>query len=343
MSARASLDEALAAGPPEPSSIAGAEAAAPAAGEPLPPLGLAASLWALARSLRPKQIIKNLLIFTPAIFSARVSRTWIFDGGVLLRLTTTFVLFSLMVGCTYIVNDWFDRDVDRAHPDKRHRALAAGRLSPALALGFAGAGIALALGLQLGLRDRVVGVAFAGYLVTTLAYSLVLKRLVILDIMTIATLFMLRPFLGALDIGVPGSMWFSSCVGSGALLIATSKRLHEHRLMTRAHGPVAVRAVVHEYSESLLFMLLAVSTIGALLTYCLFALDEAPRALALTIPIVIYGVFRFLYLVLNCDIGGAPEQALLRDRPLLTTVSLWTVCALAIYYRLGAAHGLGGH
>jgi 4-hydroxybenzoate polyprenyltransferase len=168
--------------------------------------------------------------------------------------------------------------------------------------------------------------------VITLSYSFWLKRMVIIDIMTIAGLFVLRAYIGCLDMNVPLSMWFLSCIGSGALLIATCKRHHEYKLVASGVvGGASARSVMKEYNDELLLLLMAVATVGALLTYTFFSLNEAPPAFGLTIPLVIFGLFRFLYLALVRGVAGTPELTLMRDVPLLVTLALWTVMILLVY------------
>jgi 4-hydroxybenzoate polyprenyltransferase len=295
-------------------------------------------LLALIRCLRPKQFVKNFLIFAPAMF-AHGSR-WILNPDVFLSLLATFSLFSLMAGSTYIINDYVDLERDRVNPSKKQRPMAAGQISPKLALAFSAIAIPSVLVVQFLFRNRAVAIGFLAYLVITLLYSYVLKHLVIIDVMTIATLFVLRAYIGCLDLDVPISMWFLSCVANLALFIATVKRHHELRLVKK--GDVAegeARAVIREYNEELVIMLMAVTTVGALLTYTFFSLNEAPANFGYSIPFVFYGLFRFHYLALVRGVGGTPEVTLLRDRPMLVAVFGWLVLLLVIYARVH--HGGG--
>jgi len=290
------------------------------------------SARALIRCLRPKQFVKNALIFAPGIFSGRTSSKWILDPQVFLSLFTTFLLFSLLAGSTYIINDYLDLDLDRKNPAKRNRPMAAGQISPRVALTFALVAIPSVLAFQTFFRNWRVGAAFLVYLVLTLFYSFVLKHLVIFDIMTIATLFILRSYIGCLDLEVPISMWFLSCVGSLAMFIAVVKRHHELGLVQKAVVSSAdARAVIAEYNEPLVFMIMTLSTMGALLTYVFFAVNEAPSGFGYSIPFVVFGILRFLYLALVRGVGGTPELTLMRDRPLVVTVALWTMLLLFIY------------
>jgi 4-hydroxybenzoate polyprenyltransferase len=307
--------------------VAGALETATAAG------GVARTIYALVRALRPRQFIKNALLFSPAFFAPRTSNQWILNPSVFGSLCGTFALFCLLAGSTYIINDCIDLPRDRNNPEKCHRPIAAGQLSLPLAVTVAIIGITSSMGLQF-LRNWRSGLGFLAYFIITLTYSFLLKRMVIIDILTIAALFVLRGFVGCLDLDVTASMWFLSCVGNVALFVATSKRFHEvHLLNTNAIEAKAVRSVVREYNHDLLLMLLGVSAMGAILTYTLFSLHDAPPGFGFTIPFVVYGMFRFLYLVLVRGLGGTPEVTLLKDRPLLATVGVWALTLLLIYYR----------
>lgn len=299
---------------------------------------------AFCRSLRPKQFTKNLLIFVPAVFAPRVARVSILDPSTAMSLLATAIGFSLFCGFTYVINDCIDVKRDRANPLKRGRPIAAGLLPVPLALSVSIAGIVAILGHQFGARAHLVGLAFFAYLLLTLAYSLVLKRVAIVEIMVIATLFVMRPYIGGVVIGVEPSMWFSCCLGSGALLIAASKRHHEvSQVRDGAVASLEARAVLREYSPELLTLFMVLGATGALLTYVMFALVEGPSGLALTIPFVVYGVLRYLQLVMVRGLGGAPEAALLRDRPLLVSVCLWTSMVLGIYFRVAYVRGVFQH
>lgn len=291
-------------------------------------------LLALARCLRPKQHVKNGLVFAPAIFAARTSNVWILDPHTLLYMVELFALLSLMAGCTYIINDFVDLESDRRNPDKRRRPMASGEINPKLALSIAVVVIPVVLIYVYLAHGLWVGTAFLSYLCVTVCYSFFLKRLVILDIMTIAGLFVIRAEIGRVALGVVPSMWFLSCVGSVALFVAAAKRHHEHKLVEKGIvGSGHARAVIGQYNEQLLLIILTVATVGALFTYTLFATEEAPPGFGWSVPFVVYGVFRFLYLALVRGVGGTPEVTLLRDPPLLATVGLWLATLLIVYYR----------
>lgn len=289
---------------------------------------LVSALW---RSLRPKQFLKNCLIFAPGIFSLRSSSSWILDGWVFGSLVTTFVMFTLLAGCTYIINDYVDLEKDRLNPAKNKRPMAAGQLNPSVALGFALPCIVAVLVIQFVARSPSVGWAFVLYLVVTLLYSFVLKHQVIIDIMVISFLFMLRGYLGCLSIGVQPSLWFLVCVGSIAMVVAGSKRHHEARLSKAQPSSEGFRAVIQHYNQDFLHFIVTLSTVSALCSYSLFTAWHAPKYFAASIPLVIYALLRFQYLALVRGVAGTPEVTLLRDPPLMMTLVVWTAMMVAIY------------
>jgi hypothetical protein len=152
--------------------------------------------------------------------------------------------------------------------------------------------------------------------------------------MTVAGLFVVRAAIGCVALDVTPSMWFLSCVGAVALFVATAKRHHEFKLSATGLVRAAhTRRVIGEYNEQLLIVILTVSTVGALFTYTQFTIEAAPPGFGLSVPFIVYGLFRFLYLALVRGVGGTPEVTLLRDLPLLVTVSLWLTTLLIVYYR----------
>jgi 4-hydroxybenzoate polyprenyltransferase len=228
-----------------------------------------------------------------------------------------------------------DRESDRRHPDKRDRPVASGELSPGTAT------IAAALLGVTGLSAAsMIGTAFmavaAGYLILLLAYSLFLKHMVILDVMTISAGFILRAVGGAVAIPVPISNWLLVCTTLLALFLALSKRRHELTLL--AEGAVGHRPILGEYSPALLDQMVSVVTASALVAYASYATsaETAERLgtsrLPVTIPFVLYGIFRYLYLVHQKRGGGSPSMLLLTDRPLQVCVLLWVGTIVAILY-----------
>jgi 4-hydroxybenzoate polyprenyltransferase len=287
---------------------------------------------AIVRSLRPGQWPKNALVFAPLVFAHQA-----LEQQALLRSLAVFLIFCLASGAAYLVNDLLDRASDREHPVKRRRPIASGELSPAAAIAAAaliGAGALAAAALL----DRRVAFVLGTYLLVNLLYSRVLKHLVILDVMTIAAGFVLRVVAGGIAVGVALSTWLLLCTALLALFLGFGKRRHE--LVLLEVNASSHRPILAQYSPHFLDQLIAVVTTSTLVTYALYTMDPVVQQklgtthLPLTIPFVLYGIFRYLYLVHQKRGGGDPSQLVFSDRPLLTDVLLWSATVFAIlYYR----------
>ncbi len=286
-------------------------------------------LRALLVSLRPHQWIKNLVVLAALAFSKHL-----FDADAFLRAALAFGVFCGLAGATYLVNDVLDADQDRQHPLKRHRPIASGALSAGAARAAAAALVAAALAASAWL-GRDFALAALAYLGLTLAYSLMLKHHVILDVLAIALGFVLRAVAGALAIEVRFSDWLLVCTILLALFLALAKRRHELVSLEDAAGH---RRILREYSPYLLDQMIAVVTASCLTAYSFYTLapDTVEKyrtdRLSWTIPFVIYGIFRYLYLVHRREQGGSPSDVLLTDRPLLVAVFLWAAAVVAIVY-----------
>ena len=293
-----------------------------------------AHLRALAVSMRPRQWTKNLILFMAFIFSVggswhvRELDTWL---PLLGKTSLAFALFCLVSSADYLVNDVRDRETDRLHPTKRRRPIAAGALSPRAAVGWAGVLSTVGLAGMFALDLRAGGVV-AGYIALMLAYSFYLKHTVLLDIMTIAAGFVLRAMSGALVIEVPISPWLYVVTALGALFLAINKRRAELILLEDQAN--RHRATLEEYTPDLLNQLAATVTASTLIAYGLytFTADNLPNnhSMMLTIPFVLYGIFRYLFLVHARNQGGSPEEVLLKDWPLLLDILLWVVASLTV-------------
>nr|AAP58600.1 putative conserved membrane protein [uncultured Acidobacteriota bacterium] len=287
--------------------------------------------WALlVASLRPEQWSKNLLVFAGPAFGARL-----LDPPALWAAVATFAVFCALSGAVYLFNDLADVASDREHPVKRARPIASGQLPPRVALV---AGIVLGLAALAGavaVRPAVGAVA-AGYLVLLSAYSALLKHYAIIDVLTIAAGFVLRAAAGALAVDVKMSDWLLVCTTLLALFLALSKRRHELTLL--ADGVGGHRRILEDYSPYLLDQMISVVTASTLVAYCVYATSADTSArlgtthLSLTIPFVIYGIFRYLYLVHRKEGGGSPADLLLTDKPLLACVGLWAGSVVALLY-----------
>jgi 4-hydroxybenzoate polyprenyltransferase len=288
------------------------------------------ALLPLLVSIRPEQWTKNLFVFAALIFGGRL-----LDVDAIARAAATFVIFCALSAAVYLFNDVADRDTDRQHPLKRTRPIAAGDLPVTTALVSAGLLAATSLSAALLIRP-VLALAGASYLALLLLYTAIFKHVVIVDALTIAAGFVLRAVAGALAIGVPISSWLLVCTTLLALFLALSKRRHELTLL--GESATWHRRILQEYSPYLLDQMISVVTASTLIAYSVYATspDTAARVgttrLGLTIPFVLYGIFRYLYLVHQKRGGGSPAAMLLTDRPLLACVALWTLSVVLILY-----------
>ena len=285
---------------------------------------------ALVRSLRPSQWTKNLIIFGGLLFGQRL-----FDLPSVLAASAAFVVFCALSGVVYLLNDVADREADRKHPLKRHRPIASGALSTSTALAAAGVIGVLALGAAFWLRFEF-GLFAAGYVALLAFYSGPLKHVVIIDVLTIAIGFVLRAAAGAVVIDVPISNWLLVVTILGALFLALSKRRHE--LVLLADDATSHRATLQEYSPYLLDQMISVVTASTLVAYAFYTINPETvekfhtTHLGLTLPFLLYGIFRYLYLVHQKEGGGSPAEMLLNDRPLLACVALWALAVALIIY-----------
>ena len=294
---------------------------------------------ALVRAIRPKQWTKNFLIFLALFFT--VNEAWSTgDLGtffpLLGRSTLAFAIFSALAGGVYLINDVFDIERDRRHPKKRLRPIASGQLPIPIAWIAATGLVSGALSAAFLLEPLFGGTCLA-YVLTMLVYTAVLKRLILLDVFAISAGFVLRAVAGAAVLQVPISPWLYICTGLGALFIALSKRRSELELAGESAG--SQRDTLQWYSRGLLDQLIGVVATSAVLTYSLytFTASNLPEnhAMMFTIPFVVYGVFRYMYLVHSKNMGESPEDILITDAPLIATIALWlaTAAAILVTYR----------
>jgi 4-hydroxybenzoate polyprenyltransferase len=288
------------------------------------------TLLNLVSSLRPGQWTKNLLVFAGLLFGRRL-----FDLAACERAFGAFVVFCMLSGVVYLINDIADRHADRQHPLKARRPIASGTVTVRQALGVAVVLAAAALGGSLMLGWPFFAVAVA-YLTLLVLYSGPLKGIVIIDVLTIAAGFVLRAVAGAVAVDVDISHWLLVCTVLLALFIALSKRRHE--LVLLADGAMSHRPILGEYSPYLLDQMISVVTASTLVAYIFYTISPETELkfgtpwLGLTIPFPLYGIFRYLYLVHRREGGGSPADLLLTDRPLLACVALWTLAVALIIY-----------
>lgn len=288
----------------------------------------------LLTSLRPQQWIKNFAVLAPVFFAGQIlnSNNW----GYLLW---AFTLLSLASSGSYLINDLIDKKNDLLHPLKSHRPIAAGRLHPALVLLTAASLIVFSLW-SARIFPIYFGLTLAVFVLLQLSYSIFLKRIILLDVMAIAATFSLRVFAGAFILPVPISSWLILTTVTLSLLLAIGKRRGEVTLMTHKLADKH-REVLSHYPTILLDGLTFMMATATLITYALFSFNQPenvtrqklseilpltlsnPKWMMVTVPFVIYGIFRYLYVIYEKKEGSSPERILVKDWPLLLTVVAW--------------------
>jgi len=282
----------------------------------------------LIKAMRPAQWLKNLFVFAALIFSRQFRSPAQIGLSIL-----AFVVFCFLSGAVYLINDVIDAEEDRAHRKKKNRPIASGRLSSRKALAAATVLMIIALALAFAAINPDLGWISLIYFFLMVAYSLLLKRVVILDVLVVAFGFVLRAWAGGLAIGVPVSAWLYICTFLLALFLALCKRRHELVLL---EGDAALhRKILAEYSPYLLDQMIAVVTSSTVMAYALYTLhqrtvEEVSDKLYYSLPFVIYGILRYLYLVHQKAKGGEPGKALIGDLPLLIGVLLWMLSIFII-------------
>lgn len=274
-------------------------------------------------AMRPRQWTKNLLVFAGIVFAAEIG-----DWHKWVTATVCFVAYCAASSAAYLANDVRDVGLDRLHPVKRMRPIARGELSErgALSLALGLAATAIVLSALLGVWSFVLLLAFLGL---QAAYSLGLKHLVLLDVATIAALFVVRAAAGAVAVDVRISPWLLVCTALLALFLALSKRRAEISLVEA--GATPGRPVLDGYSQELVDRLVSVLAIATVLVYAAYTLTAGnSRWMAVTIPFVAFGIGRYVWLVRGRGAGEEPEEVLLRDVPLLAAIVVWTATCAAI-------------
>lgn len=284
----------------------------------------------MLRLLRPRQWIKNLLLFAALVFAKQLGVPR--SVGLALLAFTAFCLASSSV---YVVNDLVDVERDRAHPEKRRRPIASGEVSPRAAALAAAALTAAALAVAFGI-GRGFGAAVIVYLGLSHFYSLAGKNVVVLDVMLVAAGFVIRAVAGALAIRVPYSDWFVLCTLFLAMFIAFSKRRAE--LAAAGDGAPRSRPVLAVYTDGTLAAFTAASMAASVISYSLYVQDTHEKLahgaglLPFTVPFVIFVIFRYHLLVERGGIGEKPEETVLRDGPMLASLLGFAAVALLAFY-----------
>jgi 4-hydroxybenzoate polyprenyltransferase len=289
------------------------------------------NFYGLLRTLRPKQWIKNGFVFAALVFDQKLTN-WDLLG----RTIAAFILFCMISSTVYIINDLADLEKDKQHPKKRRRALPSGQLQPRFAMVSAVGILAVCVPLSFWLHVYF-GLIVLSYFVLNLAYSFVLKHVVIIDVMVVATGFVLRVAAGVVVAEAERfSPWLYVCMIFLALFLAIGKRRHELTLL--AEGANSHRKILDEYSVDYLDEMSHLVTTGAIISYSLYTFSAANlpanHAMMLTIPFVIYLIFRYQYLIYVKGEGGAPEMLLYTDLPFLAGLVLWGVTVVLIMYVL---------
>jgi 4-hydroxybenzoate polyprenyltransferase len=286
---------------------------------------------ALIKTMRPRQWIKNVFVFAPLIFDVKL-----FNIRYLAPTTGGFLLLCLISGTVYIINDLADIEEDRNHPEKRHRPLPAGDLNVGVAR--AAAVVFPLLGIPLGfLLHPVFGGILAGYLMIQIGYSFGLKDLVIIDVLIVASGFLLRVASGVPLVDAERfSPWLYICMTLLALLIGFGKRRHELVLLKECAA--GHRHSLQDYNIPFLDHIISILTASTLLAYALYTFSApnlpSNHAMMLTIPFVLYGIFRYIWLIHVQEMGGAPEEIVLSDHPLQITIVMWGVAVVLALYVL---------
>lgn len=305
--------------------------------------------WLLVSS-RPRQWLKNLAIFAPLVFEGAF-----FNGDKFLLTVFGFFIFCLVTSAIYIINDVIDINKDRAHPFKKKRAIASGKISPILASAFAVILLIVAIVISSKLSTFFMFAAII-YTALQIVYSLFLRSVILLDVMAIASGFLLRVYAGAVLIDAHITVWFILTVASLALFLAIGKRRSERTLLlgSDGEGSLGTRAILLHYPESLLDSLTVMFATASWFSYTMFTFlqpppsagpqvlvlfgDYLPRTflaskwLMLTVPFVIYGVMRYLYVIHEKKEGESPERVLLSDIPLLLSIIIWIILVFFIIY-----------
>ena len=284
-------------------------------------------LVAMVKAVRPKQATKNLFVYTALVFAGQL-----FHVSQFLRATMGFLLFTAVAGSIYLLNDLLDVEQDRLHPKKRTRPIASGSLPVPLAwamfmiLGLCGTATGFLL-------SPLFGATLAAYFILQIAYCFRLKHMVLLDVFTVATGFVLRTASGGFAIDVHISPWLMLFSLQLALFLGFGKRRQELVLVGQNAGKT--RAILSEYSLPFLDPMIVIVSAVTIVCYSVYSVDS-PTAVThphlwVTVPFIIYGVCRYLYLVYQKGWGGAPDEVLLKDRELLISVILWFVVVLLVF------------
>ena len=290
---------------------------------PVPELAVPRDLLVVAavKLMRPKQWAKNGLVGAALLFSGQF-----LDPQRIGRAVLAILAFNLLSSSGYVLNDYLDREADRLHPKKRLRPIASGSLPEGLALPWMAIILLGGVGIAYSLSPKFLALGLL-YLVTTISYSLYFKHKVILDVMFLATCYVWRAIAGAVAIEVRISPWFFLCTAFFALFLGFAKRKGSCVLVGDKAG---TRKNLHEYSQPMLAQLQTIVTSSTVVSYALYTVLGTSTWMMLTIPYVLFAIFRYIYLVEQKGEGAAPDETLLKDVPILVTVGLYVLTTVAI-------------
>ncbi|GIK16232.1 MAG: decaprenyl-phosphate phosphoribosyltransferase [Planctomycetota bacterium] len=302
--------------------------------------GEAAPFRDFLQLLRPTQWIKNVVVLAGPVAAKRLFHLEDFINAIL-----AFVAFCLASSAAYAINDTIDRHADARHPTKRHRPLARGAIRPATALMSAAVLISASLALSVMFLNPKVIIILATYFVMVLGYSVALKNRILLDVIVIATGFVLRAWAGSEAVGVQTSEWLVACMFTLCLFLGFGKRRCELAMLNNEEDAREHRATLVRYTPDLLNHLITVSAGIAIITFLLYTMDRGPspfdrRLMFYTLPIVFYGVFRYA-MITELGIFAGPTEIILKDKGMRASILLWAAVALAIVYKDAVLHALG--
>ena len=285
---------------------------------------------ALLKTMRPRQWTKNGFVFAALVFDEKL-----FQVQMLGKTVLAFIVFCLAASAVYLLNDLVDRDKDRQHPTKRFRPLASGELAPRIAVTAIAVFVVAAFIFALWLGPGFA-LVIAAYLLLNVVYSFWLKHVVLVDVFLVAAFHLLRVVAGVVVIQAARfSPWLYICITLLALFIAIGRRRQELVLLGEANAN-SHRASLEEYNLRLLDDMIGLVTAAATVSYSFYTFSApnlpANNAMMLTIPFVLYGIFRYLYLIHVKNEGGAPEELILQDKPLLAGVTLWALAIVIVLY-----------
>ncbi|MFZ5424454.1 MAG: decaprenyl-phosphate phosphoribosyltransferase [Patescibacteria group bacterium] len=304
-------------------------------------------LYHIIRSVRPRQWLKNVSVFAAPVFFGNF-----FNPGIFLLSLKAFIAFCFIAASIYLINDIVDAPKDRLHPVKKNRPIASGKVSENLAWVLALGSMFVGIFYSVNFIGTFFSIAAIGYIILQLLYSLFLRNVIILDALTVATGFVVRVFAGGLAVSISISSWLILATIGLSLLLAFGKRRSEKTLLSKYENEKEhkTRKTLRHYPDSLLDSMISTSSSFCIITYALFTFQVSPQAVSpvlanflpsilsnpkwmmLTIPMVIYGVARYLYVIYEKKEGESPARVLLSDKPLLATVILWGISILGITY-----------